>query len=95
MTKLVLFYKIMHNITPGYLRELLPNEAERQQNHNLQNSQDIMQPCIHKNYFVKSYISSSIKLWKSDENIRILAEVETFKLLLKQIYSNIEGVRPT
>jgi len=93
--KLVLFYKIRSNITPNYLRDILPDQTARQANYNLRYSQDIRLPKIQKNYFLKSYIPSSIKLWnKLAENVRAVADVDAFKIHLQQIYGKIELYKP-
>ena len=80
-----LFFKIKNNITPDYLRRLLPEDAGKNINYNWKYSQDIQLPKPSKNYFLKSYIPSSIKLWNEvTENIRSIAEADTFKTNLKQ-----------
>ena len=94
IAKLVLFYKIRHNIAPRYLRDLIP-DAGQQTDYNLRNQHDVRLPRLLKNYFLKSYIPSSIKLWNGMAvDMREIAEVETFKLELAWIYSKLECYKP-
>ena len=82
--KIVLFFKIKNNITPDYLKRLLPDEVGKNIDYNLSNSQDIQLRKISKNYFLKSYIPTTIRLWNGlTENIWSIAEADTFKTNLK------------
>ena len=93
--KLVLMFKMKKGKTPDYLRTLLPGEVGENQGYNLRNSQDIRMPKVNKNYFLKSFIPSTIKSWnKLNENIRSISEVDTFRLNLKTIFGKIETYKP-
>ena len=74
---------------------LLPDEVGKDIDYNLRNSQDIQLPKISKNYFFKSYIPSTIRLWNElTEIIQSIAEVDTFKTNLKQIFGKMESYKP-
>ncbi len=93
--KLINFYKIKKNIAPAYLLTLLPDEVGNQSNYNLRNTLDIQLPKSTKNYYLKSYIPSSIKLWnKLTQKIKTIATIDTFKLNLKHIYCKTETYKP-
>ena len=95
MAKVVLFFKIKKGKAPEYLQGLLPEEVQENTDYNLRNSQDIRLPKISKNYFLKSFIPSSIHAWnKLSENIRNIAEVDTFKATLSKIYEKVECYKP-
>ena len=88
-------FKIRKGKTPDYLRTLLPADVGENQAYNLRNSQDIRLPKITKNYFLKSFIPSTIKAWNQlCENIRNIAEVDTFKLNLSQVFGKVETYKP-
>ena len=93
--KLTLMFKIRRGKTPDYLRILLPKDVGENQAYNLRNSQNIRLPKITKNYFLKSFIPSTIKSWNLlSENLRNIAEVDTFKQNLSTIYGKVETYKP-
>ena len=80
IAKLTLFYKIKSNLTPDYLKTLIPNEVGQDQPYQLRNARAIKIPKCTKNYFLKSYIPSTIKMWNDlPLNIRLLDDLDTFK----------------
>ena len=90
-----MFYKITRDITPDYLKELIPEEVGDNMYYDLRNSQDIRLPKLTKNYFFKSFIPSSIKLWNNLGNdIRSVNKVDTFKVNLQQLYGKLETYKP-
>ena len=92
--KSILFFKIKKGKAPEYLQDLIPQEVGTA-NYNLRNSQDIRLPKTNKNYFLKSFIPSSIKAWNDlSENVRNIAEVDSFKLSLSKIYGKLETYKP-
>ena len=87
-------FKIRTGKKTEYLRTLLPEQVEENKAYNLRNSQDMRMPKVNKNY-LKSFIPSRFKSWKKlTDNIRSLAEVNTFKINLKTIYGKIETYKP-
>ena len=60
--KLVLFYKIFRGLTPSYMKTLLPTSIDSN-TYNLRNSANIRPYFTRKEYFIKSYIPSTISLW--------------------------------
>ena len=93
--KTLTFYKIYKDISPAYLKELVPKEVGEQTHRNLRNTQDIRPPKTSKNYFLKSYIPSSIRLWnKLPHNIRSIAKLDTFRINLHKIYCKPQTYKP-
>ena len=57
--------------------------------YNLRNKDNIIVPRSKKNYFLKSFIPSSIKIWNETSlNIRQTVSLDALKLKLKSIYGN-------
>ena len=97
IAKLTLFHKIMAGKAPGYLQELVPGQTGDQIDHvhNLRNSQDLRLSLIKKNYFLKSYIPSTVRAWNSlSANVKSISTVDTFKLNLNKIYGKLECYKP-
>ena len=95
--KLILFYKIQMNICPSYMKTLLPPAVHVNTKINIRNANNINMPKSksNANYFLKSYIPSTIKTWNSlAANIKNIAELDTFKLNLKRIYCRVECYKP-
>ena len=93
--KIVTFYKIKKEITPAYLHDLLPAEIRNTTDHNLRNRNNIRLPKITANYFLKSYIPSSIRLWNDlRDDLKLLTTLDTFKIHLRQIYCKTETYKP-
>ena len=97
LAKLTLFFKMSVGKAPDYLMSLVPRATGDQIDHvhNLRNSQDIRLSMIKKNYFLKSFIPSTIKIWNSlSADLKSIATVDTFKLHLKRIYGKLECYKP-
>ena len=85
--KLTLFFKMKKNLAPNYLQQLIPEEVGQQSQYNLRNSTSIQLPKASTNYFLKSFIPSTIRMWNElPENIRLKNDLEDFKKELLQIY---------
>ena len=94
IAKSILFFKIKKGKAPEYLEKLLPKEVGNT-NYNLRNSHDVRLPRITKNYFLKSFLPSSIRAWNLlQENVRNIADVDTFKLSLHLRYGKLECYKP-
>ena len=95
VAKLVLFFKMKKGKSPEYLQNLIPEEVQTRTAYNLRNSQDVMLPKVTKNYFLKSFIPSTIRAWnKLSMDIRNIADVDTFKDTLSKLYGKIETYKP-
>ena len=93
MAKLNLFYKISNHFTPNYLRELIP--FEREIAHDTRNSNRIEYPNVHKNYFIQSFVPSTIRLWNNlDHAIKSSSTINTFKSKTKNIFCPNKLYRP-
>ena len=93
VSKLLMIFKIRNFLTPEYLRNLLPPDEEP--HYQTRNAQNIRLPKIKKNYFLKSFIPSSIRLWNSlDNTLRSTAELEDFKNAVKKIFTPESVYKP-
>ena len=82
-SKLTLIYKIRNNLTPKYLRDLIPNT--RQNRPNTRNRNNISTIKTKKDYMQKSTIPSSINLWnKLSVPLRTKPTISAFKSELKK-----------
>ena len=95
MAKSILLFKIMNGKAPEYLQWLLPEQVGDNMNYNLRNSLNIRLPHITKNYFLKSFIPSSIRAWnKLSDDVKSITEVDTYKSTLSKIYGKLETYKP-
>ena len=63
--KLIMLYKILNNLTPEYLKELIPPLASQRSDRTLRNSSNIQQIKSKNNYFRDSFLPSTISKWNS------------------------------
>ena len=81
--KLILFYKIKNQHTPTYLSDLCPAEVAERTNYNLRDAEHTDIIGSNKNYFLKSFLPSSVRLWNDlPKEIRTSQTVDTFKTKL-------------
>jgi len=93
VSKVILIYKMIYNLTPKYLKSLLPQEEPTR--YHTRNSGNIRLPKISKNYFLKSFIPSSIRLWNSLENsLRNITDIDEFKKAVKKLYISDTVYKP-
>ena len=79
-SKLMLFYKMKNNLTPAYMSNLCPPEVADRTEHNLRNARDMDNITSSKQYFLKSYLPSTVKLWnKLPNDIKMSQSVEIFR----------------
>ena len=89
MLKIKFMYRHTENKLPVYLQEVIPNTVDTVSNYNLRNKNDICMPKSKKNYFLKSFIPSSIKVWnETREDIKLAATTTTLQAKLSVIYGN-------
>ena len=63
--KLILFYKMVHGLTPTYLSSLVPDSVGSGSRYNLRNASDLQQiPCRTTSYF-NSFLPSVIREWNT------------------------------
>ena len=83
--KLVLMYKIVNNLAPAYLTDILPVTVAQSQAHNLRNNSDIRNVRTRTSLYENSFFPSTIKLWNELSNeIRNLPNLEQFIYRLKR-----------
>ena len=86
VAKITLIFKIIRSFTPSYLRTLLPDTAVP--NYTTRQHDDIQLPLIKKNYLLKSFIPSSIRLWNSLETkVKTIAKTDNLKNALRKIFT--------
>jgi hypothetical protein len=91
--KLVLLYKITHNITPKYLTDLFPETVSNLTEYPLRNALDFQIINQRTELFSKSFIPSAISLWNSiDNNIRSLDTLSKFKSTIKNSLFNVNQI---
>ena len=75
--KLYLMYKIVHNLTPKYLSDLIPTKTHI---HNLRNSENLQEYPFKTDLFSKLFMPSSIREWnKLEIHTRNLPSFSSFK----------------
>ncbi len=78
--KLTLFYKMKNSLTPAYLTDLCPPEVGERTNYNLRNATNTENIASNKNYFFKSFLPSTVKLWNDlPHELQISNSVDAFK----------------
>ncbi len=93
--KLNIFYKIKNNLTPQYLKILIPPEVGESTTYNLRNSDSIKLIKSDKKYLLKSYIPSTIKLWNAVPlDIRNSNTLDTFKCKLHRTFVSYTAYTP-
>ena len=89
MQKIQFIFKYTHNKLPNYINEIMPKTINETTNYNLRNKDDLVILRSKKNYFLKSFIPSSIKAWnESSLCIRQSVSIETLKVNLEDKYGN-------
>ena len=63
--KLILFYKMLHDMTPPYLSSLIPQPVGATTRYNLRNSGNLQTPLCRSKLYKESFIPSFIHLWNS------------------------------
>ena len=78
--KLILFYKILHGLTPDYLYDLVPPLVQHTTSYNLRNSDNIQNYRARSNLFLNSFFPSTIRAWNDLPNdTKNASSVASFK----------------
>ena len=78
--RLILYYKIANNLTPDYLKALLPKQINTNVQYNLRNSRQLRIPLAKTTKYSISFILQTSRDWNDlDEQIRESSSVEIFK----------------
>ena len=89
MQKILFMFKFSQNDLPVYLNREIPDMVDSVSEYNLRNKTNIHMPKSKKNYFLKSFIPSSIKIWNdSNADIRQSANLTSLKDKLLSVYGN-------
>jgi len=85
--KIQFIYKANNNLLPEYLKNAIPQMAGEQNNYNLRNPDIIPIPKSKKNYFLKSYIPSAIKVWNDTRiDVRRALSLQSLKASSYHLY---------
>ena len=83
--KLVIFYKIINNLTSNYLQEFLPPLVQDGNPYRLRNSSDIRTIHTNTNLFYNSFYPSTIREWNNlAQEIKDASSVASFKYQLNR-----------
>ena len=63
--KLCQMYKITHNLTPDYLKRLLPPRIQDQSRYQLRNPNNYMVPITRTTFYFNSFLPSTLREWNS------------------------------
>ena len=81
--KLILFYKMIHGLTPTYLSDLLPQPVSANSRYNLRNQENLQVPFCRTNLYRNSFLPSVIRDWNElPENTKNATSIDSFKRLL-------------
>ena len=87
--KIQFIYKSRHNLLPTYLLEIIPNKLFDPNNIQTRNPDMMIIPKSNKNYYLKSFIPSSLKLWNDTSiDIRRALSLQSLKAKLSDLYGS-------
>ena len=87
--KLCVFYKILNNMSPKYLSDIIPSTTRR---YSSRNENNIPLVRVNNNYFMNTFFPSTITEWnKLDLSIRNSASLNVFKGRLSQFVRPLEN----
>ena len=88
--RLTLFYKMVYNITPHYLSNLIPPTVSNLSRFNLRNSYDLQTADARTGQYYQSFLSSTTRDWNSlSVETNQSESVNSFKLLLTKGKSTV------
>jgi hypothetical protein len=77
---LILFYKMVNNITPSYLSSLIPNRQQSEESYVLRNHNNLPTPFCKTSLYKESFLPSTINRWNDlPINIRESPTLPSFK----------------
>ena len=83
--KLIVFFKILHGLSPNYLSDMVPHLVQDTSSYNLRISDNIQQLRANTNLVRDSFFLSTISAWNSLPNdIKQATSVESFKYCLNK-----------
>ena len=85
--RLVLFYKILNNLAPQYLKRLCNLTSHNTNNYLLRRNNSFLVPAIHRESFSKSFFPKTIRDWNNLANsIKQSQSLTIFKTKIKSLY---------
>ena len=79
-SKLLLFYKMQHDISPNYVSSLVPPSVGNTTNYLLRNSTDLITVHTSSQLYYNYFLPSAIRDWNElTEHIRNVPSITTFK----------------
>ena len=85
--RLVLFYKILNDLTPQYLKHLFNLIPHNTNNYQLRRINFFLVPLIHRESFSKSYFAKTIRDWNKLPNDVIQSQsLNIFKTRIRSLY---------
>ena len=88
-SKIQFIFKAKHNLLPNYLQTILPPITGKMNTYNMRNSENYQLFKSKKNYFLKSYIPSTIKIWNdSSLDIKRASSLTSLKSKLSDLYGS-------
>ena len=82
------YYKIVNNLVPNYLKELLPTQVFERTHYSLRTQSDFTLFPVRTERFKKSFFPSATNLWNGlDTSVRNLQSVMCFKKALLVIFN--------
>ena len=90
--KLILYYKIVHGLTPSFLTDLLPPSVGTRTQYNLRNNPDLTGFASRTETFKRSFFPSTTHLWNSlPQDVRNAESIYAFK---RHLNHNLPQSRP-
>ena len=87
--KLIIFYKIIHGLTPSYLTNIAPPLIQETTDYNLRNTNDFRTLHAYTNLYFKSFFPSTILAWNSlHEETKQTPSLASFKHRLNRDINN-------
>jgi hypothetical protein len=87
--KIQFIYKAKEHLLPEYLTQTIPQTVGEQNDYNLRNHDIIPILRTKKNYYLKSYIPSAIKVWNDTRiDIRRALSLQSLKSKLSDLYGS-------
>ena len=85
--KLILTFKIIHDLTPNYLSEIFPPHVGNRTEYPLRNASNIEVIARRTELFASSFVPSSVSLWNElPENIKSITSLSAFKSNVKKMF---------
>lgn len=82
--KLILLFKINNNLTPSYLKDLIPPLVQETTTYNLRNRSQFRLPQTRTSYRQQSFIPATLRMWNSlDPALKQCKTLTSFKSKLK------------